>query len=297
MAAASAELMALARSSNFKAIYTDPNLRAEFYLFLKYIFHLYPEDRFHQLITQVTSQHPTDSEIYQDLQRKLPTIKSRFSILTYAIPALAKQKEEMAKETAELLVADRGPFRGYVEIGSPGRYVGHLRKRFKIEGGVYLVNDKAPALSLEDIAERGQLRRAGEYAPLGDYEPLREEQIASSSIDLVTNFIGFHHVPAEKLDGFVASIRRVLRPGAKLVVRDHDVATADMNAFVSLAHDVFNAGVGLSWEDNHQQVRNFTSSSSLDGYLAKMGFQRSGGIRRQAHDPTMNTLTAYTRQG
>ncbi len=128
------------------------------------------------------------------------------------MPALAKQKEEMARETAALLGSVRA-IKGYVEIGTPGRYVKELRKRFKIDGAVFLVNDTAPGLSLEDIAERGQLTQAGQYIPLGNYDGFDVARIPDVSVDLVTNFIGFHHAPADRLAPFVGSIRRVLRPG------------------------------------------------------------------------------------
>src|SRR3989441_10615065 len=85
--------------SNFKAVYSDARLRKRFYLFLQNVFRLYPEDRFHRLIQEVSSRHDADGEIYQELQRRLPEITPRFSPVTYALPALAKQKEEMARGT------------------------------------------------------------------------------------------------------------------------------------------------------------------------------------------------------
>jgi len=115
-------------------------------------------------------------------------------------------------------------------------------------------------------------------------------------VDLVTNFIGFHHAPLDRLDPFVASIRRVLRPGGRLVLRDHDVDGPGMNALVALAHDVFNVGVKLSWEENHAQIRNFTAVKDQARYLAKMGFERGRGMRLQAGDPTRNTLMVFTRR-
>jgi SAM-dependent methyltransferase len=286
---------AAADASNFRTVYLDDDLRQRFYLFLRNVFRLYPEDRFDQLILESTRHTTDDADIYRTIQARLPDIKPRFSQVTYALPALAKQKEEMAGETADLL----GPVRavsGYVEIGTPGRYVKSLRRRFRIDGEVLVVNDVAPGLSLEDVAERGQLRQAGAYVPLGNYDPLDPARIPDASVDLVTNFIGFHHVPAERLDPFVASIGRVLRPGGKLVVRDHDARDADMVALVALAHDVFNAGVGLSWDENHRQVRNFTSTKTLEQYLETKGFVRSGGTRLQDGDPTKNALMLFLRR-
>ncbi len=42
-------------ASNFKAIYQVPALKAAFLLFLKNVYNLYPEDRFHSLIEQATN--------------------------------------------------------------------------------------------------------------------------------------------------------------------------------------------------------------------------------------------------
>ncbi len=249
---------AASAASNFRTVYSDPKLRRRFYLFLQNVFHLYPEDRFHQLIGEVASRYDSDREIYEKLQERLPEIKPLFSQVTYALPALAKQKEEMARQTADLLGPPR-TIKGYVEIGTPGRYVNGLRRRFRIEGAVFLLNDRA-------------------------------------SVDLITNFIGFHHAPLDRLDPFVASIRRALRPGGRLVLRDHDVDGPEMNALVALAHDVFNVGVKLPWTSNHLQIRNFTSVKQQVPYLAKMGFERGRGLRLQAGDPTKNTLMVFTKR-
>src|SRR5437870_10613633 len=245
-------------ASNFRTVYADAKLRRRFYLFLQNVFHLYPEDRFHQLIGEVASRYDSDRESYEKLAERLPEIKPLFSQVTYALPALAKQKEEMARQTAELLGPPR-TIKGYVEIGTPGRYVNGLRRRFRIEGAVFLQNDRAPGLSLEDIVERGQVRRSGQYVALGNYDALDATGIPDASVDLITNFIGFHHTPLDRLDPFVASIRRALRPGGRLVLREHDVDGPEMNALVALAHDVFNAGVRRPWASNHLQLRHFTA--------------------------------------
>ena len=46
--------------TNFRTVYSDPKLRRRFYLFLQNVFHLYPEDRFHQLIGEVASRYDSD---------------------------------------------------------------------------------------------------------------------------------------------------------------------------------------------------------------------------------------------
>jgi SAM-dependent methyltransferase len=164
-----------------------------------------------------------------------------------------------------------------------------------LTGPVYLVNDVAPTNSPVDIAERGGLRPAGRFVPMKDYAAFAPEAIPAESLDLVTCFIGLHHAPPERLDGFVSSIARVLRPGGRFVLRDHDVRTPAMSAFVSLAHTVFNAGLGLPWEVNQQERRRFASVADWVRVVEAHGL-RDGGLRLlQAHDPTDNTLLVFAK--
>jgi hypothetical protein len=280
--------------STFKLIYSDKILKDSFYLFLKNVYHLYPENQFHQLISDVTLEYNTDQDIYLKLQERLPKIKPALSSLTYALPALRKQKEEMARQTAELL----GSFpsvKGYVEIGTTGRYVKGIKERLPIDGTIYLVNDQAATYSPEDIVERGRIPKVGTYVPMGNYEPFDGTHIPTDSVELVTNFIGFHHAPPDKRDGFIQSVWRVLKPGGRLVVRDHDVDSPAMDTFVALAHDVFNAGLGIPWEQNQTQIRNFTSVTQLQEYLGKVGFERSSMRLLQDGDPTRNTLLLFVK--
>lgn len=280
--------------SNFRRIYLDPALRDRFFLFLQNVFHLYPEDRFHQLIIDVTAVHASDRKIYDELLARLPAIKPTLSELTYALPALRKQKAEMTRQTMEFLGATPSA-RGYLEIGSPARYVSALRGRVEITGPIWIVHDVAPSYAPSDLMERGGVAKIGTFVPMGNYDPFAGSQVPDASVELVTNFIGFHHCPADRLDGFVQSIRRVLRPGGRLLLRDHDVDRPEMDTFVALAHDVFNAGLFLPWEENHRQVRRFRSIRAWSEYLVAAGFRRSDRVLAQDHDPTRNLLLEFTK--
>jgi SAM-dependent methyltransferase len=200
----------------------------------------------------------------------------------------------MARQAAELIGASH-TFSGYVEIGTTGRYANGILKQIPIEGPIYIVNDFAPSYSPADIIERGQLSKLGEYVPMGNYEPFNGKPIPDESVDLVTNFIGFHHAPADKRARFIQSVWQVLRPGGRLVVRDHDVGSPEMDAFVALAHDVFNAGLGISWQDNATQIRNFTSVPQLEEVLGGAGFEKTTARQLQDHDPTLNTLMVFVK--
>ena len=66
-------------------------------------------------------------------------------------------------------------------------------------------------------------------------------------------------------------------------------------ALVALAHDVFNAGVSLTWEANHAQIRRFRSIPQWTEYLEAAGFSTSGRSQAQAHDPTRNLLLEFVK--
>jgi FAD/FMN-containing dehydrogenase/SAM-dependent methyltransferase len=280
-----------APASEFRRVFSDVRLHDGFYRFLQTVYRLYPEDRFHTLIKDACARHADDEAIYRDVQERLPRLKPFLSELTYALPSLRKQKDEMARQTQELL-GERRDFRGYVEIGTPGRYVNALRARLRLEGEVVLVNDVAPGFGPVDLVERGQLGRVGRFVPLDDYTPLA---LPDASADLVTCYIGLHHAPPDRLAAFVGSIARVLRPGGVFVLRDHDVTTPEMDAFVSLAHTVFNAGLGLPWAENRKERRHFAPIAEWSRRVAAAGLIDGGRRLAQRHDPSDNLLLAFTK--
>jgi SAM-dependent methyltransferase len=279
---------------NFRAVYGDPELRDRFFLFLQNVYHLYPEVRFHELIIDLAAKDASDEQAYRALLRRLPALAPTLGSLTYALPALEKQKRELADQTMAFL-GNGTAVNGYLEIGSPGRYISELRRRVDVRGPIWLINDAEPSYSAVDLMERGGLAKIGSYVPLGNYDPF-VGRIPEGSLDVVTNYIGFHHCPTARLEGFVASIRRVLRPGGRLILRDHDVDRASQWSMVALAHDVFNAGLLMSWEENHAQVRLFRSIADWTSTLTGAGFRRrTARAIAQAHDPTNNLLVEFVK--
>lgn len=283
-----------AGDSEFLSVYGDLRKRDDFYRFLQTVYHLYPEHAFHQLIIEACERHSTDEAIYADVAARLPGIRTFAADLTHALPALVRQKREMQRQTASILPAGRR-YDGYLEIGSTGRYVRHLKKAVALEGPVYLTNETAPDNSPPEIMERGGLFHPGLYFPLDDYAPIPECVIADESLDLVTCYIGLHHCPREKLAAYLASVRRVLRPGGQFVLRDHDAGTDDMRRFVSLVHTVFNAGLGVPWAQDRRELRLFEGIDFWVEAVTSAGFADSGRRLLQAHDPSLNTLLCFTR--
>jgi len=287
---------AIGHSSNFHAIYQDPQLKAAFLLFLTNVYHLYPETDFHQLIAQAVHDGKTDQQIYNLVQSRLNQVTPLLADLRFALPALAKQKGEMARQTLRFL----GPspkINGYMEIGTTGRYISRLKSELALSGDLVLLSIARPSYSLIDIAERGQLTRLGRYVPLQDYAPISPANVPDQSLDLVANYIGFHHSPPARRDAFVRSVARVLRPGGRLILRDHDVNSDDMNRMVALAHDVFNMGLGLPWQSNQREIRNFTSLAAMVSYLDGFGLKSVSAHHPefQAGDPTHNGLMEFVK--
>ena len=279
---------------NFRYIYSNPKLRREFLDFLTNVFHLYPEDEFHEVLTRLSRPDVSDKEVYKALQTELADIRPFLGAIRYAIPALRKQKAIMADQTLMLLDPERH-YDGYLEIGSTGRYISVLENRLDISGDILLLHTKEGGYGPEDIVERGQLTKIGTHIDMGDYSSNFAQIIPHNSLDLVTVYIGFHHCPLEKRMEFISSVRSVIRPGGKLILRDHDAHNEDMWRTAALAHDTFNAGIEASWETNSKELRNFYSLRFITEYLEDLGFKNEGKVYFQPGDPTRNGLTGFTK--
>ena len=282
------------QASEFKVVFNDAKWSDDFYRFLQVVFHLYPEDKFHQLLKEEASSKITDEEIYKSVQARLPDIKPFLSELTYALPALKKQKKEIANQTVQIH-GGKTRINGYVEIGSTGRYVNALKKQLTIDNTVFLVNNVAPSNSVADIMERGQLNKPGTFVNINGYAPINNDVIPVNSIDLVTCYIGLHHCPIDKLESFIASVFNIIRPGGEFVIRDHDVKSKEMATFVSLVHTVFNLGLNESWESEKMDFKNFKPVEEWAKILTNIGFRDSGERILQDNDPSDNTLMLFKK--
>ena len=281
--------------SEFLHVYGNVRSRDDFFRFLQVIYNLYPEDKFHRLIIEACERRDSDRAIYEYVAGRLPDIKTPLSDLTHALPALIVQKKEMVRQTKAILPGTAG-IDGYLEIGSTGRYVKGLSKALDISGPVWLTNDVAPDNSPPAIMERGGLRKVGQFFELGDYDPIPESRIPNASLDLVTCYIGLHHCPREKLADYIGSIHRVLRPGGRFVLRDHDAGSEDAKVFCSLVHTVFNAGLGEPWEFDRQELRLFEGIDFWVEQVIAQGFSDTGERLLQANDPSLNTLVCFVKE-
>jgi hypothetical protein len=281
---------------NFAYIYSQPAEAEAFFPFLVHVFRLFPESELHALIeAQAGSGRLSDESVYRKVASQLDDIKPLLGDLTYSLPSLSQQKREMTRQTVDLLGAARR-FDGYLELGTTGRYISSLEDALDVGGPHFMCHENPPTYSPVDMMERGQLSKRGEFLPMADYSTDFVGSIGRDQLDLVTVFIGFHHCPLDLRESFVGSLREAMRPGASLIVRDHNAVDERMRRVVALAHDVFNMGTRESWEYNAAELRNFYSLDTLHSMLTDFGFE--GGERRlyQTGDPTHNALMLYTKR-
>jgi SAM-dependent methyltransferase len=280
--------------SNFKYIYSNSKLKSQFFLFLKNVFNLYPEQEFHKLIADNTASKTTDKEIYIATQSKLDDITPILSGVRYQLPALMHQKNEMAEETVALL-GQGTSYNGYLEIGSSGRYLDYLEESISIKGKRYYADGRKPKYSFTEMIERGQIAVGAEYIQFTNYETKFADHLPHNSLDLVTVYIGFHHCPIDLRTQYISSIRDTMRVGGKLILRDHNCDTDDQKVLVALAHDVFNLGVNETWEYNTKEIRNFYSLDFIIAFVENIGFKFTKKTLYQKGDPTKNALMVFTK--
>ncbi len=287
-------LLATSDSGNFDFIYSYPTYKNEFLNFLINIFHLYPEKEMHAAISDFTNKKSSDEEIYKALQENLSSIKPLLADLTYALPALTKQKKVISVQTSKLLGTNR-TYTGYLEVGSNGRYLDSLEDTLDIQGDIYFLSQFSSTYSPIDMVDRGQIFKAGKDIAMNNYKSTLSRHISSGSIDLVTVYIGFHHCPLNLREEFITSIRDTMSKDGSLILRDHNVHNNKMWHMVALAHDVFNMGTKETWEYNNAELRRFYSLDVLDAMLKKFGFIGDGRRLYQDGDPTLNALMIYKK--
>ena len=69
-----------------------------------------------------------------------------------------------------------------------------------------------------------------------------------------------------------------------------------MRTFCSLVHTVFNAGLGVSWEQDRQELRLFEGVNFWVKAITQRGLSDTGERRLQANDPSKNTLVCFIKQ-
>lgn len=269
------------QDSLFRQVFDRVNgQRDEVRDFLNHVFMQLDEKKFFLLIDSILENPQLDEEqIYGALYKKIGQAKPNpISKLQHTLRSLKSLKEDLGDQTAHLV--GQRKIKGYVEIGYPGRMISPLKKRMEMQGPFYVITDKE---RLSDHIEAGFPRPYDQFVPLNDYAPISENAIPTASVDLVCMYIGLHHAPKENLDSFIASIKRIIRPGGTFILMDHDAHTKELQNLVNVVHSIFNAATGVKPEANAQEIRDF---HSLQHWIHLL---ESHGMTYHIHDPLIRT--------
>lgn len=285
---------------HFKKVFTEPQLRKDFAILMDSVVRMISAADFYAYVdTHSTLNNlQTDGEIYAQLSKDRSKITPWFSAF-YKLRSLRHQQAELFMQVEKLLKPSLSVVHGCVEIGSPGMYIQNIEKYLKVYGPIYSVNSQQ---SLQDYIKAWTFnpfkffRAYDHFIPLDDYAPLAKEDIPDNSVDLVLCLIGLHHCVPEKLDAFIASIARVVRPGGVLILRDHDVINDDVSHIIDAGHSLYN--ILISDEPLDIQVyeyRNFQKLSYWIELLKKYGFQAGEERCVQEGDTSLNTMLKFTK--
>lgn len=280
------------QTSPYHTVFSSPALRVEFRKFLDNIFLQLDADAFFVLIDDILSYATSDEQVYSELHRRIGEAKpSTLKTTCNILESLRGQKAALIGQMIQQLGKGH-PVDGLVEIGFPGRFVRPMQKAFAIQGRITAVH---PQEGLSDVVQSGFPRSYDQFIPLNDYEPLDRGKLKSQSVDAVTCFIGLHHIPPEKLQDYIRSIHRVLRPGGSFILRDHDATGDRMHALVSTVHSVFNAATGVTPQEEKEEVRNFLPLAEWYQILEENGFQRASEPLLRSGDPSDNSLVRFVK--
>jgi FAD/FMN-containing dehydrogenase/SAM-dependent methyltransferase len=267
--------------------------RAEVRDFLNNVFMQLDEKSFFTLMDSILENSElSDQQIYASLFSKISQSKpSALSKFQLTLKSLKSLKNDLGDQTAHLIGERK--IKGYVEIGYPGRMLRPLKNRLQIKGPFYAITDKE---RMTDYVEAGFPRPYDRFVPLNDYAPISETMIPTSSVDLVCMYIGLHHAPVEKLEAFIESVKRILRPGGIFILMDHDAHSIELKNLVHVVHSIFNAATGVEPEMNDHEIRNFQSLKHWIDLLQSHGmihYQHAPLVRDG--DSTLNSLIRFDK--
>ena len=238
-----------------------------------------------------------DKAFYRLFKEIVPSLKPSF-FFYHQLKALRLQKKEIARQIKTIL-GNKRSFTNCVEIGNPATYLQAISSDITLNGTIYAVAEQKNAT---DVVQAFKFRATqkpvfyNQFVPLADYAPI-STTIPDQSVELVVCTIGLHHVPVEKLDAFISSISRILKPGGMFILRDHDCTSPELYSLVYAAHSIYNAvATNESVESECNEYRNFQPLSYWIDATQKHGLHVGSERILQDGDSTLNTLISFTKQ-
>jgi hypothetical protein len=301
---------------------TSEQMKIEFAKFLNTIFYQLDEKKVFALMEELLADpNKTDEEVYKELLSKIHTTKKKVPILS-KLWSLFVLKKGMGRQAAQLMKGFRkNQFHDYMEIYDR-RYVKTIRKaaQLPLDGKVIAVCNHRE-IGLSDRIQAGAMFSRYPYKqhvalndeeckdpflyPEKTHKPISDE-VADNSLDLIACLGGLHHIPANRVDAFVDSLHKKLRPGAVILLRDHNVTdhagTAnltreDVKAIATVVHTFVNAADGVSWEIESKEIREFKSLDEWTTLMKRHGFKLVSNQKLVLeNDPTQNAMFAFVKE-
>eukprot|EP00591_Stephanopyxis_turris_P015246 CAMPEP_0195541584 /NCGR_PEP_ID=MMETSP0794_2-20130614/51160_1 /TAXON_ID=515487 /ORGANISM="Stephanopyxis turris, Strain CCMP 815" /LENGTH=1794 /DNA_ID=CAMNT_0040675687 /DNA_START=95 /DNA_END=5479 /DNA_ORIENTATION=+ len=326
----------LRRNGSYRNLLRSKELRDQFRTqFLVQIFHSADPEEVMRVMARAAwdPANQNDIHIYKHIHNHFHGSSVDTSINLASLPRfwrgiqqLRRQKEEITRETLSIVskLGMLGRIHNYVCMGDNGKTVKPFVNEMNITGKIWIVHDKvylndALLPPIQVVLERGSLDSVAHeeiaYDYISDNANEKLAVIASDSIDLVTMNQGLHHIPIEKLYGFLTEVKRILRPGSIFITREHDLKLIPANTssatsgemegseldgkapypMLDLAHSIFNAVTGVSVKDETEEIRAFRPISEWRAMLESLGFQDSLIYEVEDGDPTWDEMICFCK--
>ena len=300
--------------SPFRRVFGSEHLQSEFVKFLKTIFYQLDDQKVLAEMDRILSD-PTksDQQIYEELVARIDTMRNRFPAIFHQLKSLSVLQKGMGLQAAQLMKNFRGEtFHNYSEIYFR-RYLKTIQKAagLALNGKIFDVSDKPYDGSFKERLEAGALLSSYPYRthvslndpdcinpdtqPEKTHKPIGDA-VEDGSLDFVACLGGLHHIPAERVGPFVDSMKRKLRPGGVVLLRDHNVTTPELRDIASVVHSFVNATGGVSWEAESREVREFHSAEHWTQLMEAHHFTRISPENLVLQDdPTQNGMMAFVK--
>ncbi len=299
--------------SNARHVFqTTEEMKAEFVKFLTTIFYKLDDKKVLQKMEEILRDpNKTDKQIYKELLLNIRGMKKRFAPLL-ELWSLRVLKNGMGRQAAELLKNfHEAKFHDYLEIYDR-RYLNDIRNAtgMPFDGKTIAVSNTKDVTFIDRLQAGAALSKYPykTHVPLNDPDcenPLEapektckpiDESVADSSIDLISCLGGLHHIPKERVDAFVSSLRKKLRPGGVILLREHNVTDENIRSIAALVHTFVNVADEMSWEVENKEIREFKTIADWTEMMKKHHFTPiSSKPLILQEDPTKNGMVAFIK--
>eukprot|EP01130_Rhizamoeba_saxonica_P011264 TRINITY_DN4671_c0_g1_i1.p1 TRINITY_DN4671_c0_g1~~TRINITY_DN4671_c0_g1_i1.p1 ORF type:complete len:1492 (-),score=328.12 TRINITY_DN4671_c0_g1_i1:22-4221(-) len=270
--------------------------------FLEVIFNVKDANSLFRTIAKVCwdVRNKNDRDIYCALQEELKNTNGPLATAMETwkqIGQLRDQRLEILRETKGILgrLGKIGYLKDYISIGDNGKMVEVFKSDLHITGNITIVHDEH-SNDIPAVLERCSLEEVGEFKYISYDNPVNMGHIEGESADIITMNQGLHHLPQNHLMQFVENIYRILRPGGIFIVREHDLDLErhpQLLPMLDVAHMVFNAVTGVSFNMERLERRGFRSVLEWRDIISSVGFVDTMLYDMQDGDPTWDEMLCF----